>query len=70
MKYSTLKIIFENLHFSKPLVSKFLNNKDLFKKLLSDMEHDNIISFNVLPKNKIVELDNAIRDMQLYLESL
>ena len=70
MKYSTLKIIFENLHFSKPLVSKFLNNKDLFKKLLSNMEHDSIISFNILSKNEIIELDNAIRDMQLYLESL
>ena len=69
MKYSTLKIIFENLHFSKPLVIKFLNNKDLFKKLLSDMEHDSIISFDVLSKNEIVKLDNAIKDMQLYLES-
>lgn len=70
MKYSTLKIIFENLHFSKPLILKYLSNKDLFKKLLSDMEHDNIISFDVLPKNKITKLDDAIKDMQLYLESL
>jgi hypothetical protein len=70
MKYSTLKIIFENLHFSKPLVIKFLNNKDLFKKLLSNMEYDSIIGFNVLPKNEITKLNDAIKDMQLYLESL
>ena len=70
MKYSTMKIIFENLHFHKGLVIKFLNNKDLFKKLINDMIHDNTISWNILPKSMLDEHSEAIKDMQNYLESL
>lgn len=70
MKYSTMKIIFENLHFHKGLVIKYLSNKELLKKLISNMIHDNNISCDILPKDIICKHSEAIKDIKNYLESL
>ena len=66
LKYSTVKLLFENLYFHDKLDRKFLNDKDLFQKQIDDMIHDNRISRNILDKVFLDSYDKAIKDMQQF----